>query len=476
MLKTEEVVFATRKLQAGKAAPQHLAPAAVWKGLAPILAPKLVAWYNAASAQGQYPSLWAAAWVVWLAKPNKAPVKPANLRPIALQDCGGKSIAKALQVRASPCISEMMSSLPQYAYLPGRLLKVAIVRAVHHCRIIRTRLAGSCPNIQQRRRGMSPSECYGGAILSLDMSQAFDRVDRHKLLMALTHSNMPHSLVQAIAQWHNGVEYHLQVSRQETQVKCGRGLRQGCTMSPTLWVAVLGLILERIGEATDSHWMRQMMTFFADDILEKWEFREMGDLDWFLRCIGCAFQILEEFGMTVNASKSSLLIQLRGHAGRRWLKARTRAVDGRPHLVAKTPQGLIKTIPMVSQITYLGVILSFGNFERATIKHRIKCAENQRRRLQKVLQGKRILSRHHRLRIWQTCVVSTALHGISATGLDPHSLRLLRACFARHVRAIAASPVHLTRENTAQLFHRLGISEPQEQVRQRLERLTHTHG
>ena len=198
----------------------------------------------------------------------------------------------------------MLGQLPQYAYIPGRLLEVAILRAVQHCRHIRSQLAGSTPNIQQRRQGQRTRDCYGGAILSLDMSQAFDRVDRQKLLLALTHSNMPRSLVQAIADWHNGIRYHLQVSQHTEQIRCGRGLRQGCTLSPTLWVAVTGLILQRIGEATDYNWMRKMMTLFADDILETWELDNVKDLDWFLHCIGATFQILEDFALLASLKRA----------------------------------------------------------------------------------------------------------------------------------------------------------------------------
>ena len=172
--------------------------------------------------------------------------------------------------------------------------------------------------------------------------------------------------------------------------------------------------------------------------------------------------------MTVNPGKSQLLIQLRGKKGGKWIKQRTRRVDDKPVFIAKMPQGRVINLPMVEQIKYLGVILSFGMFERATVRHRIKCAETNRHRPQHVLQGKHRLAVAHRLRIWQACVVTSMLHGVAVTGVTPHELRMLRSCMARHVRAMASCPVHLTRESTAHLFHRLKIQEPHVQIQHRL--------
>ena len=231
-------------------------------------------------------------------------------------------------------------------------------------------------------------------------------------------------------------------------------------MSPTLWVAVTGAMLQVLEEATSADWVRRLVTLFADDVLEKWEFQSGSDLEWFLHCIGIAFQVLEDFGMTVNSGKSQLLIHLWGKKGTKWLKQRTRGVEDRTMFVAKTPQGKVFHLPIVKQIKYLGIILSFGSFERETVRYRIKCAETNRRRLQQVLQGKHRLSLAHRIRMWQACVMTSMLHGIVATGVTPHELRMIRSSVARHIRAIASCPVHLTRESTAHLFARLKVQEP----------------
>ena len=100
-LTVEEIYGSLTQLKAGKAVPRHLAPAVAWKGAADIMAPMLAHCFNLSAASGRYHNTWTDSWVAWLAKPHKTPDRPAHLRPIALQDAGGKSIAKALQVQAA---------------------------------------------------------------------------------------------------------------------------------------------------------------------------------------------------------------------------------------------------------------------------------------------------------------------------------------------------------------------------------------
>ena len=59
-----------------------------------------------------------------------------------------------------------------------------------------------------------------------------------------------------------------------------------------------------VGGGNEFRWVRSLVTLFADDVLEKWEFHAESDLEWFLYCIGMTFEILEEFGMTVNPGEA----------------------------------------------------------------------------------------------------------------------------------------------------------------------------
>ena len=360
----------------------------------------------------------------------------------------------------------MVWQQPQFAYTPGRLLEVAVLRAVHHCQTVKEVIRAQQRNVREKKKGLGATACAGGAILALDMSQAFDRVDRQQLHHSLEHSNLP--------QWHNGIAYHLRSANKTSCVRCGRGLRQGCPMSPTLWNAITSRVMTILEQRLGQAWVRNNSTFFADDILGKWVFHSVADLKFMLRAIDALFTVLEEFGMKINSLKSALIIDVRGHSGKQWLRARTKYLEKKPYSYAKTESGRLLSIPIQSETKYLGTIISFGNFAKATVRYRIQQAETQRRRLQRILQGKHTLNLSQRIRLWRTCVWTSLQHGLHAIGLGRDELKSIRSCCARHLRAIASCPVHITRDSTTELFLRLKVPEPQELLQKRLDGLDRT--
>ena len=94
------------------------------------------------------------------------------------------------------------------------------------------------------------------------------------------------------------------------------------------------------------------------------------------------------------------------------------------------------------------------------MKHRLRMASCSRQRLIRVLHSGRHLSIKQRLEMYMACVRSSAIYGLPAVGFTTASLNLLRTFEQKHIRAIAKSPVHLTRETTSELYLRLGIKEP----------------
>ena len=473
-LEENELRGTLQLLKPAKAAPRHLAPAVVWKHLSHLLAGPLLQAYQRNLDNGLIPTIWTGAWIVWLPKPSKPPCSPGNLRPIALQDCGGKFIAKALQIRAAPWVQSAIQHQPQYAYSPGRLLEAAILRAIHHCRDIKQLLLDNDGGLRARRQGKKKGDCVGGATLALDMSQAFDRVDRTKLCEALCRTGMPAELINTIVHWHNTIQYHVQVADLKETIHCGRGLRQGCTLSPTLWVAITSHVLYMLGQTVTEEWIRDQLTLFADDVLGQWSFNSEQDLTFMLHCMDAIFSVLEAFGMKVNDQKSSLIIQVKGRVATDWLKARARTVKGVKTFVTATPQGRILYIPIVQQIKYLGIMLSYHNPAKHTVAYRLRQAEAQRRRLQKVLQGKHILSIKQRVQLWKAYVWTSLQHGLNAVGVGWEELRQIRSCCARQLRALSSSPVHITHESTEALFRRLGFEEPHLLLGKRMNTLSTT--
>ena len=76
----------------------------------------------------------------------------------------------------------------------------------------------------------------------------------------------------------------------------------------------------------------------------------------------------------------------------------------------------------------------------------------------------RQLALRRRVSLYLSCVRSSLIFGLHATGLTPATLRKLDALDSRHLRAIANSPSHLTHESTLDLRLRLRVQSPEEAI------------
>ena len=157
----EEVRSALQHVPAHKAAPKGCAPGILWKVGATAIAPHLWAYLGKIldATPITIPSLWKDAWLSLLVKPNKSIRRPEALRPIGLQLMEGKALLRMLCGRMKPSVQVYAAEVPQMAYLPQRECLHALLRAFARC-----------------NEGVKPQELVGGCALSLDFSQAFDRL------------------------------------------------------------------------------------------------------------------------------------------------------------------------------------------------------------------------------------------------------------------------------------------------------------
>ena len=107
-------------------------------------------------------------------------------------------------------------------------------------------------------------------------------------------------------------------------------------------------------------------------------------------------------------------------------------------------------MPIVTSATYLGIKISYHNFEKQTLQHRLAAANAQRARLLKILHRKGI-SVKRRLQLWVTCVRSAALYGLHAVGLGQKQVDRLTMSLTKHIRAIVGSFAHMRKESSRDL-------------------------
>ena len=452
-----EILSSLKQQKAGKAVPQGKVPPDVWKRYAHSLLPHVSRLFQQHLSAGaiDLPTDWRDGWLHLLPKPNKPTKAPANLRPIALQCPLGKCLARIIKTRILTHILPRLDQVPQYAYLPGRSTANAISRIARHCREARQQLSGLRREVHDRRAGKACIQARGAALLSIDMSKAFDQVSHSYLAAAMRHLEIDEDTIQLTLALHQA-SYHIKHHQQEGSIALRNGIRQGCVLSPLLWVCVTTYMLHCLSQRTSPEWVRDEVTAFADDFICSFTLHKVDDAQLMSQRIQQLFLVLREAGMQANAEKSHFLVKAVGGPLHRWLAKRSFRQRGALFYDMGTPFEPLK-LAYSSSIDYLGVVVSYGAFEQHSMDKRLRAARANQALLAKFLYGRKGLTQTHKLSMYRTCIRSAATYGLSAVGVTPKSLRALHAFEIKTLRAIARSPRHLTHETNHDLYHRLGI-------------------
>ena len=406
----EELLAAIGSLKGGKAVPQNSAPAELWRLCPTTFADKLMSILGAAQADSKpLPAEVTDCELKLLPKPNKPGKRPSDLRPLGLQDPSSKVVAVAARERLSAIVGSYVAQCPQFAYIKGKSIDGAIARVLSHCSRIRDKLRNTCLTVHERRSGHKVGSCIGGAMISLDLSRAFDEVPRHALDASLAYANVPADLRMLIMQLHAQCHYTVLHKGQKGQFPMRKGVRQGCALSPLLFTIYTCHLYDVLASRTSASWAKQAITMFADDTHISWDI--------------CS-KTFADFGMKLNPEKSKIIIKLRGGAARRWLKAHTQRTAKGPMLNLGTPHAPILT-PRVHSTVYLGIVISYNGYEAQTFAHRHQAALQCRHRLSKVLRSRRLLLKQ-RTRLYVACVRSSLLYGMHVVGITPSIALLTR--------------------------------------------------
>ena len=152
----------------------------MWKSqslfIATWLMDKLQIWWN------QNPlyihQAWKDAWACWLPKHHKPSTRLENLRMLGLQEPLGKAVLKLIAKKAPSQTFQRLATLPQYAYLPFRSTRDAILRGAAHCSAVRHLLRNQKRSIHVSTAAQPRLNCAGGIMLFIDLHRAFDQVSR----------------------------------------------------------------------------------------------------------------------------------------------------------------------------------------------------------------------------------------------------------------------------------------------------------
>ncbi|CAE7641710.1 unnamed protein product [Symbiodinium sp. CCMP2592] len=368
-----DVLEGLLKLPPHKAAPPGKATSSSWVLCARELAPWL---HHKISHLDQVPSDWRDAWMSLLPKVTH-PMKPKDLRPLGITEISGRVAAGLVQKELRPYLVELLAAEPQFAYAPGRSTDAALSRVFAHCEKVIEMCTPAPYNILDSRfaPAAKPLASGGGLQLSLDLSNAFDVLPWALIDRALRLAKVPTSVRELVICWHKGLTYHLTIQGMKARIPAGRGLRQGCRISPLVWSMATIVLLHDLGDRIgDHHWVRAMITAFADDIHGGELITTTAQLDKLLINLGHLLDVLMDAELNINTLKSAFLLRFTKGFAATWKRRHVRQTKEGLLLTLRTPAGRQFHIPVKDEHNYLGLIISYQQPAASSITHRIQAA------------------------------------------------------------------------------------------------------
>ena len=417
-------------IKPGKAVPKGAAPAASWKICVQPIAEALVHYCSSLPLEENLDDGLLSADLCLIPKPGKPADKPTQLRPLGILRPDAKGLAGAAREMLAPHVIPFMKPLPQFAYLPGRGLSDAQSRVVQHLREVRQIGRSAKPSREDRKRGLGPPSLVGGITFALDLSQAFDTVSRQDILDQLQALSVEPSLISLVHGLHHSSKYRLHAQGGYTEVETTTGIKQGCKLAPTLFSVLTGRLLHMLIDTFGLEAVQQHLTGYADDISVHKTIRSRRDLQIAHDLIQALLAAVGRLRLRVNSTKCSVMVRLSGTEAPSVMRRHTCWLpDASGELQKHWRIGTNKAYPafrLEGQIKYLGIIISYSNYELLTLRHRLAEAGKKIQQVRKYIYNRRVASPAARLRVWFATVWATAVTGLPEVGLSPESARLLR--------------------------------------------------
>ncbi|CAE7839381.1 Trpt1 [Symbiodinium sp. KB8] len=285
---------------------------------------------------------------------------------------------------------------------------------------------------------------------------AFDTVSRQDILDQLQALSVEPGLVSLVHGLHHSSKYRLHAQGGYTEVETTTG-------------RLLHMLIGTFGlEAVQQH-----LTGYADDISVHKTIRSRRDLQLAHDLIQALLAAVGRLRLRVNPTKCSVMVRLSGTEAPSVMRRHTCWLpDASGELKKHWRIGTNKAYPafrLEGQIKYLGIIISYSNYELLTLRHRLAEAGKKIQQVRKYIYNRRIASPAARLRVWFATVWATAVTGLPEVGLSPESARLLRGWYAHKLRSVLNQPAHITHVTTADLLRLHKLQDPVDKIIRRMK-------
>lgn len=207
-------------------------PPAFYTKFWPLLAKYFTALVNASLEEGSLPVSQRQGLITLLCKDVEKSSDLRAWRPITLLNSDYKIIAKSLSLRLTPALTNIVGTY-QACCIPGRSAEL-------HGLGLRDLLA------------WATSRNLPGYICSLDQEKAFDKISHEFLFQVLQQAGISKEFCKQIQCLYNGLTSAVIVQgRTSENFHIERGVRQGCPLSPLLYILAIEPLLQQIA-ADDS--------------------------------------------------------------------------------------------------------------------------------------------------------------------------------------------------------------------------------
>ena len=370
--------------------------------------------YNVAWGSGTVPMAWQTGVVVPIFKKGDRRVC-SNYRGITLLSLPGKVYSRVLERRLRPIVEPQIQE-EQCGFRPGR-------GTVDQLFTLAGLLAGAW------------EFAHPVYMCFVDLEKAYDRVPRGILWGVLREYGVPGPLVRAIRSLYKQSESCVRIlGAKSSTFSVGVGLRQGCPLSPILFVIFMDRISRRSRgeESVRFGDLRIASLLFADDVV----LLATSDRD-LQHALGRFAAECEAVGMRVSTSKSEAMV-----------------------LCRKTVECSLRVgselLPQAKEFKYLGVLFtSEGKMERE-MDRRIGAASAVMRALYRSVVVKKELSRKAKLSIYRSIYLPTLTYGHELWVVTERTRSRIQAAEMSFLRRVAGLSLR-DRVRSSDIRRELGV-------------------